>query len=458
MTSTSHRSNPRPGVPGWFWRALAFAFAGTLLAASYLIHIAVRDYVASQQVVTLADSTLPLTTTPEPNVTPLPELPRWNGHERVNVLLMGIDQREGEEGPWRTDTVLVLTLDPVTMSAGMLSIPRDLWVTIPGYGEQNRINTAHYYGDVYGYPGGGPALARDTVTWNLGVPIHFYARVNFTAFEMLIDEIGGIDINIPETIDDPYYPDQGYGYEPFYLDAGEQHLDGKTALKYARTRATFGGDYDRGRRQQEVILAVRDQVVRLNQLPRIISKAPTLMETMGDAVRTDMSLEQAVQLARLASEIEPEQIVTAILDHNYTSAWETPDGAQVLIANRDAMRELRDLLFDETQAAGENMTLAERLNTENARILVLNGSNIAGLARSTSDYLTGLNLQVVEIGDAGALYDNTLIIDYVGKPNTSKHLASLFKLPLSSVISGSSPDGNYDVTLILGSDFELPEG
>jgi LCP family protein required for cell wall assembly len=458
MTSTSHRSNPRPGVPGWFWRALAFAFAGTLLAASYLVYIAVRDYVASQQVVTLADSTLPLVATPEPNATPLPELPHWNGYERVNVLLMGIDQREGEEGPWRTDTVLVLTLDPVTMSAGMLSIPRDLWVTIPGYEEQNRVNTAHYYGDVYSYPGGGPALARDTVTWNLGVPIHFYVRVNFAAFETIIDDIGGIDLDIPQTIDDPYYPDEGYGYEPFYIAAGQQHLDGKTALKYARTRATFGGDYDRGLRQQELILAVRDQVVKLNQLPRLISRAPTLMETMGDAVRTDMSLEQAVQLAQLASEIEPEQVVTAVLDHNYTSAWETPDGAQVLIANYEALRELRDLLFTETQTAGDNMTLAQRLGAENARILILNGSNVAGLARSTSDYLTSVNLQVVEIGDAGALYDNTLIIDYAGKPNTSKHLASLFKLPISSVISGSSPDGNYDVTLILGSDFELPEG
>jgi LCP family protein required for cell wall assembly len=432
MTSTSHRSNPRPGVPGWFWRALAFAFAGTLLAASYLVYIAVRDYVASQQVFTLADSTLPLVTTPEPNATPLPELPQWNGHERVNVLVMGIDQREGEEGPWRTDTILLLTLDPVTMSAGMLSIPRDLWVNIPGYDEQNRINTAHYFGDAYAYPGGGPALARDTVTWNLGVPIHFYVRVNFTAFETVIDEIGGIDLDIPETIDDPYYPDEGYGYDPFYLEAGQQHLDGKTALKYARTRATFGGDYDRGRRQQAVILATRDQIVRL---PRLISRAPTLMETLGDAVRTDMSLEQAVQLAQLASEIEPEQIVTAVLDHNYTSAWETPDGAQVLIANYEAMRELRHLLFAETQTAGENMTPAQRLVAENARILVLNGSNVAGLARSTSDYLTSMDLQVVEIGDAGALYDNTLIIDYVGKPNTSKRLASLFGLPLSSVMT-----------------------
>jgi LCP family protein required for cell wall assembly len=454
----SQRSSSRPGVPGWFWRALAFAFAGTLLVSSYLVYARVRDYVASQQVVTLADSVPPVITAPAPDATPVPELPRWNGHERVNVLLLGIDQREGEEGPWRTDTILILTLDPVTMSAGMLSIPRDLWVTIPGYDEQNRINTAHYYGDAYGYPGGGPTLARDTVTWNLGVPIHFFARINFTAFETLIDEIGGIDIYIPETIDDPYYPDQGYGYDPFYLEAGQQHLDGKTALKYARTRATFGGDFDRGRRQQDVILAVRDQVVKLDQLPRLIAKSPALMETLGDAVRTDMSLDQALQLGRLASEVDREQIVTAVIDENYTAAQETTDGAQVLVVNRKAMRELRDLLFSEPQMAGDSISIAERLAEENARIAVLNGSDVAGLARSTGDYLTGRDFQVVAVGDARTLYETTLIIDYTGKYYTSKQLATLLKLPLSRVVSGSNPEGEYDVTLILGNDFKLPEG
>lgn len=452
------RSKPRPSIPGWFWKALAFAFVGTLGVTSYLVYLRVRDYVAGQQVIVLADSTLPVMATPQPDVTPVPELPHWDGHERVNVLLLGIDQREGEEGPWRTDTVLLLTLDPVTMSAGILSIPRDMWVTIPGYDQQDRVNTAHYYGDANGYPGGGPALARDTVTWNLGVPIHFYVRVNFTAFETIIDEIGGIDVYVPETIDDPLYPDEGYGYDPFYIEAGEHHFDGKTALKYARTRATFGADFDRGRRQQDIILAVRDQVVKLDQLPRLIAMAPALVETLGDAVRTDMSLEHALQLAQLASEIDPHQIVTAVIDHNYTSAWETPDGAQVLIVNREAMRQLRGLLFAEPQVAGDSTSVAERLEEEDARILVLNGSSVFGLARSTSDYLAGLNFHIVDVADAGTLYDNTLIIDYAGKRYTSKHLATLLKLPLSNVLTGSSPDGEYDVTLILGNDFELPEG
>jgi LCP family protein required for cell wall assembly len=452
-------SRSRSSLPQWFWSALGFAFVGTLVFAGYMVYARVRDYVAGQQMVVLNEQSgiTPLTTA-EPNATALPEIPRWDGHERINVLVLGIDERNGEEGPWRTDTMLILTLDPVTMSAGMLSIPRDLWVTIPGYDQQNRINTAHYFGDLYDYPGGGPALARDTVAWNLGVPIDYYVRVNFTAFETLIDEIDGIDLDIPETIDDPNYPDEAYGYDPFYIEAGEQHLDGKMALKYARTRATFGGDFDRGRRQQQVILAVRDRVVKLNQLPRLVAKAPALMETLGDAVQSDLSLDQAIRLARLASEIDPEGVVTGVLDQNYTSAMETPEGWQVLVVNREALRELRALLFAEPLVLKDTGAVAERLNAESARIAVLNGSTVAGLATMTADYLAVRDFQVVTVGDADVSYESTLIVDNTGKHYTSRQLAILLHLPLSSVVVGGGLEEEYDIALILGNDFQLPEG
>ncbi len=444
-------------IPSWFWSALAFAFIGTLIVSSYFIYLVVRDYFANQQIVKLSDSPFAAVSVSEPDATPLPDLPRWGGNERVNVLLMGIDQREGEEGPWRTDTMMVLTLDPVTMSAGMLSIPRDLWVTIPGYDFQDRINRAHYYGELYDYPGSGPALARDTVTWNLGIPINFFVRVNFVAFETLVDEIGGIDIYVPETIDDPHYPDEKYGYDPFYIEAGWQHLDGKTALKYARTRVTFGGDFDRGQRQQAVIMAVRDRVVKLDQLPGLIAKAPALIETLGDAVRTDMDMDQAIKLARLAADVNQEQIVSAVVDHKYTWPRETPDGAQVLVPNREAIRDLRDLLFSGAEVNGGATDPATALAQENARVAVLNGSTTAGLAHRTGDYLTQQGFQVVQVGDAATLSEATLIVDYTDKPYTSKQLATVFDLPISSVITGFSPEGDYDVALILGEDFELAE-
>ena len=172
----------------------------------------------------------------------------WDGKSRVNLLIMGLDARDLEATAPRTDSMILFTMDPVNLTAGMISIPRDLWVEIPtsGYG---RINTAHYLGDLYDYPGGGPALAALTVERNLGIHIDYYVRINFEAFVTFVDEIGGIDIEVPETIDDPLYPDNNYGYEPLYIEAGLQHFYGDMALKYARTRHSGNGDFDRARRQ-----------------------------------------------------------------------------------------------------------------------------------------------------------------------------------------------------------------
>ena len=191
---------------------------------------------------------------------------------RVNILVLGIDQREGMADPARTDTMLLFTLDRQARTAGMLSINRDLWVKIPGGQREGKINTAHFLGEVEHVPGGGPALAMQTVQAALDMPVPYYIRLNFSAFERLIDLIGGIDINVEETIDDPAYPDAGFGYDPFHIDAGWQHLDGRTALKYARTRATAGSDLDRVKRQQQVILAVRDKLLKEKQLPQLLTQ------------------------------------------------------------------------------------------------------------------------------------------------------------------------------------------
>ena len=162
-------------------------------------------------------------------------LPVWTNTDRITALVLGIDERAQEDDFWRTDTMILATLDPVTMRVGVLSIPRDLWVHIPGYTE-NRINTAHMLGDAYEHPGGGPALAVETVEYNLGVEIDYYVRFNFQAFVELVDRIGGIDVDVPEDIDDPEYPDYNYGFDPLFIEAGLHHFYGEEALKYARTR------------------------------------------------------------------------------------------------------------------------------------------------------------------------------------------------------------------------------
>ncbi|MEM7798053.1 MAG: LCP family protein [Chloroflexota bacterium] len=203
------------------------------------------------------------------------EQDQWEGTERVTILLMGIDRRCGESGPVRTDSLMLLTVDPVGKTAGILSLPRDLWVEIPGFGVE-RINQAHFYGEGFEYPGGGPALAVDTVETTLGININYYAAVNFEAFTQMVDTLDGITIDVPQTIDDPDYPDECYGFDPFYLEAGTHTLNGENALKYARTRTTQGGDIDRAGRQQQVILAARDQAI--SQIPELITRAPPYLD------------------------------------------------------------------------------------------------------------------------------------------------------------------------------------
>ena len=251
----------------------------------------------------------------------------WEGTERVTILLMGADTRPVERGRSRprTDSIMLLTVNPTTNTAGVLSIPRDLYVEIPGYGLY-RVNTAYFLG-------GGP-LAEQTVSYNLGVYIDYYVLVEFDAFETLVDEIGGIDIYVPYEIYDPTYPDGAYGYDPFYIQAGQHHLDGATALRYARTRYTPGSDFDRSQRQQDVLFAIRERVLSADVLPTLIQRAPGIYATLSNSIETDMTLDEMVRLALLVQNVPRENIRTGAINNEYTSSYITPEGADVLIPNR----------------------------------------------------------------------------------------------------------------------------
>lgn len=392
-------------------------------------------------------------------------LPIWTGRERVNILVMGIDQRTGVEQPegngdlWRTDTMLVFTLDPVTMSGGMLSIPRDLWVPIPGY-QRGRINTAHYIGEVDNYPGGGPALAVETVQYNLGVPIRYYARVNFTAFEEMIDLIDGIDVYVEEEIDDPKYPDEAYGYDPLYIPAGQQHFDGEMALKYARTRCTSGGDFDRARRQQKILMAVFEKVTRLGMLPKLATtRAPKLWQTLQGSVQTDLKLDQIIALADLASQVNPDDIRYGVIDENYTDFYTTPDGQEVLKPDRERMRELRDYIFTaEVPSSAPEGSPRVQLEEEAATIEVLNGTLTTGLAAGVAERLREEDLQVERVGNADRSdIAESLVIASTGKTYTAEYIARLLDLPQAAVVHGADPAAEYDISVVLGADYQPSE-
>lgn len=376
-------------------------------------------------------------------------LPTWTGNERLSILLLGIDERvQWDDEAWRTDTMIVLTLDPVTLQTGMLSIPRDIWVEIPGY-QSNRINTAHYIGQIDDYPGGGPALAMETVAQNLGIELDHYVRVNFQAFIDFINEIGGIDIYVEETIDDPSYPDANYGYDPLYIEAGQHNFDGEIALKYARTRHSEHGDFDRARRQQQVMLAALDKVMQPAVLSKLIAKAPELYAIVESSISTDLKLDQIIALAGLASRINQDEIQFAVVDESCTENWTTPDGAMVLVPIRERMRQKRDYVFGLNQEHN-NDTPAN----ETATISILNGTLTPGLASATREYLHRHDVQVANYANADRQdYAESIIILNRDRQASAQQLVQLLGVSQSAIINGSNPTAEYDIIVILGQDY-----
>lgn len=382
------------------------------------------------------------------------EIESWSGADRINFLFMGVDQRCDEVGPTHTDSMMIVTVDPLSMSAGIVSLPRDLWVEIPGFGV-DRINQAYYFGQAYELPGGGQALAMEAVEGLLGIPVDYYVTVDFQGFIDAVDLIGGIEVDVPEAIVDPNYPDNCYGFDPFSIEAGVQRLNGESALKYARTRATFGGDVDRAGRQQAVVLAIRDQILRLNHLPRLFIQAPQLWRTFQDNLTTNLTLEDILELALLVQDIPKNDINTAVLDYNFVYNETTPDGRQVLVPLRDEIRALRDDLFSPPTVPPPVIeNLDELMIDEGARVALLNGTAVFGLAAETQSYLEDLGVKVTEIGNAdSSAYNSTLIIDYGSHDNTVLFLIQEMHIPPLNASTETEPSKDYDLLVIIGNDW-----
>ncbi len=448
----------RSGTQTFFVASLALLFIVISTGIGYILFEQIRDAVASS---TILPEFFPGEGSDEPSTEPIVVLEPWQGG-RMNVLLLGVDERESEQGPWRTDTMIVLTIDSLTHTGGILSIPRDLWVPIPGY-SMDRINTANWLGDAYDYPGGGPALAMRTVQNNLGVPIHYYVRINFRGFVEMVDTIGGIDIYVEEEISDPYYPSSDpadpYGFEHLYIPAGMVHMDGELALKYARTRHSAGGDFDRALRQQQVMQAILERVTRFDLLPQLLPQAVPLWQTMSDSIETDLTLDQIVALAALATEIPPENVRTAVIGGPpYTQFHETPEGEQVLVPVREHIRELVEYIFTVNPAATGDEDPAARLAEEAATVEIQNGTTTPGLAQSSAEYLEEQGIQVVSFDNADRPdYAVSLIYVYTGKTFTAETIAEILGLPPTAVVLVSNPQAETDIVLILGADYQPPE-
>src|SRR5579859_1100504 len=286
-----------------------------------------------------------------PNVTPIPTrvgsqaptpapLPTQNGPcsgpQQMTIALLGMDTR-GDQSTFRarTDAITLLNVNFAAQTAAMLSVPRDLYVPLPNLGavgiDQDRINTAFLFGDIYGVPGGGPAEFKQTVELNLGVRVDRYVVINFGALQATVDALGGIDIDVPTPIYDPDFPaDQGDGTIVLDIPAGPQHMDGAMALRYARTRHQ-DDDYHREKRQQAVLLAIRDKLVN----PQAVARIPALIVALQGLGRTDLTPTEIAALACVGPRIDRNAIQALSIDGTMILPWTTPGGASVSIPNRD---------------------------------------------------------------------------------------------------------------------------
>ncbi len=381
--------------------------------------------------------------------------------QRINILFMGLDQRRDEspDTPARTDSVIILTMDPFSKTGGAFSIPRDSLVDIPdGYGGyyRDRINVVYEYGEYNydNYPGGGFGLIRDSIEHTFNIPIDHYVVLNFNNFIELIDELGGIEVDVPDYAYDSAYNDcNGCPYYPVEFIEGLEHMDGERALAYARIRAS-DNDFKRIERQQMVIQATARKALDLGT---VLSNPLDLYNKYKDSVKTDINNLKIPGLALLAKQIGADNLrLVSMARATFPCQYDCSAGA-VLDWDPDIVEELKALVFSDG-----------KLQSDNAIVEVLNGTPTPDLAAQFATFLrsqglTSAQVSIDEYAD-GELYNSTIILNLGGKEYTTSKLAEWLNLPPTRIKTSLDPEAlpfagrTATVIVVLGSDASLPDG
>lgn len=264
--------------------------------------------------------TMTVDVAPDPDAG-LPAINVWDRHGPINVLLLGLDHDSCEDPNaqyHRSDTMILVRFDPVSEKAAVMSLPRDLYVHITGYGGK-KLTVAHLLGDMYDYsPGQGPGLAMQVVRENFDLPVHRFVRIDFAGFERIVDTIGPITVDVPASREDPtvglrdtQYPTEDCGYMTVDFPPGPNELDGERALQYVRSRKSTS-DFDRSRRQVQVLAAIRQKLAR----PGILLDLPKLVPALLETVDTDLSAPEILSLAKSAVGVDLDEIISIPIDEN----------------------------------------------------------------------------------------------------------------------------------------------
>jgi len=266
---------------------------------------------------------------PAPTAIPSPAQPFELGDDVLNIALLGSDMRPFGSS-YRTDTIMILSLNRSRGTATLISFPRDLYVYIPAYTMQ-RINVAFPIGYTLGYEGGSFGLFQDTMMYNFGLRVDHWVRVNFSGFTGLVDSLGGIDVPVAQTL-----TDKRKGYGDYTVYPGVVHMDGATALWYVRSRYSTS-DFDRERRQQEVILGFANRLLSLNALANM----PGFFDQLRQFVDMDLAFQDLAPFVTMATSVRPDNVRRyRIVSPAQCYGWITPAGADVQLPIPDAIRNL----------------------------------------------------------------------------------------------------------------------
>lgn len=373
-----------------------------------------------------------------------------HGYDLFNILLLGTDGELTGDNFDRTDTMIVLSINRTTNTVAMLSLPRDLYVYIPGWTMQ-RLNLAYTRGETVGWTDGGFGLLRETLLYNFGLNVHYYALINLSGFKQMIDTLDGVDVAVDcaiqayPLIEAPPPPEATPDVDNLYtLPVGFYHMNGDSALWYARARGN-AIEFDRGRRQQQILRAVWRQA----RDSGLLAKAPELWSQSTQVVKTNLAFEDMLGLLPIALNMDTsrmEQFTFTRLYH--TTPWQPPDGAFVQLPNYEPVRELLDDFY---QPPTSNQVVVEA-----AQILVYNGTGSANWDRVAAESLAWEGFNAVADGAAdNTSYTDTVLIDYTGRAKGSslQDLARILNVKPENIRIEPDPNRAADFKVIVGSSY-----
>jgi len=412
--------------------------------------------------------------------------------DRVNLLLIGVGGKN-HEGGTLADTIIVASIKPSTKQVALMSIPRDMSAPTKS-GGWIKINAVHAYAERDQEGSGGDAL-RQTLSSMLGLDIPYYATVDFDGFEKLIDEFGGVDIEVDRDLVDYQYPIRGREdsypiesrYETLSIKKGPQHMDGSTALKYSRSRHALGGegsDFARSKRQQKIITALKDKISSASTFinPNLING---LLETYHENVETNLALWEMLRLANIGRDVDMSQVINHGLSDGPQGLLhaEIRNGAYVLMpdgGNFNAIRTVwtdifnpsstppvvakptititdqvptsTDVQIDDDEATTTPDTVNNASSNLTATIEIQNGTFVTGWAGREQSRLITAGLKVTTVGNSAARDYHQVTIYYTNTDaiDTIKKLTELYP---GAKVTSTIPTGitlNTDILLILG--------